>query len=61
MDNFSSEQRTTVMAAVKSEGTELERQFIEPLLERGFGSFEFHADDLPGKPDLFKRSGHCHE
>lgn len=56
MDNLSSEQRTKAMAAVKSEGTKLERQFIEPLLERGFGSFEFHADDLPGKPDLVERN-----
>jgi len=56
MDNLSSEQRSKAMAAVKSEGTKLERQFIEPLLERDFGSFEFHADDLPGRPDLVERN-----
>lgn len=56
MDNLSSEQRSKTMAAVKSEGTKLERQFFEPLLERDFGAFEFHADDLTGKPDLVERS-----
>lgn len=43
------------MAAVKSEGTALERKFIEPLLDRGFGSWDFHASDLKGKPDLVDR------
>lgn len=55
MDNLSPEQRSKTMAAVKSEGTKLERSFFEPLLERNVGSVEFHVEDLPGKPDIVNR------
>jgi len=46
------------MSSVKSEWTKLEYRFIEPLLERNICIFDFHASDLPGKPDIVQWDAH---
>lgn len=55
MDNLTPQQRSKNMAAIKSKGTKIEQLFLSGLVEAGLDSFDFHASDLPGKPDAVHR------
>lgn len=55
MDDRSEEQRSKTMAAVKSSGTTLEKDFIKDLERIGLRSLEYHPDDILGKPDIVYR------
>ena len=52
MDDRSREQRSKTMAAVKSQNTKLEREFLDDLPVKGI---ERHPNDILGTPDLAHR------
>src|SRR5256885_1493935 len=56
-DRISQESRSRVMAAVRSTGTRLEARFADLLEASGLPTFERHARDVYGRPDLVFRSG----
>lgn len=51
-DKITAENRSAVMASVRSTNTKFERDFIEALMARGLGGFETHARGLAGTPDI---------
>ena len=51
MDKFSSEQRSVMMAGIKSKNTRGEIAVRKGLHKLGF-RYQLHRKDLPGKPDL---------
>ncbi len=55
MDDRSPEQRSKTMAAVKSQYTQVEKDFFLELESRGVNNTEQHPLDVIGKPDLVHR------
>jgi len=51
MDRVTPEQRSRMMAAVRSKNTKPERFIRRELHSRGY-RFRLHRPDLPGKPDI---------
>ena len=50
-DQFSPNERSRIMARVKSKNTHPER-VVRSLLHKAGFRFRLHRDDLPGKPDI---------
>lgn len=56
-DRLTKEQRSALMARVRSENTGLEEKVFALLEAHGLGGFERHARELPGTPDaVWRRS-----
>ena len=55
MDDRTADQRSETMAAIKSEGTGLEKKFISALKSSGVSGLEHNPEDVFGKPDLVYR------
>src|SRR5437762_13316198 len=55
MDDRTTQQRSATMAAVKSQNTRLEREFLDEISRDIRRKLNLHPTDLPGRPDFVHR------
>jgi DNA mismatch endonuclease, patch repair protein len=59
-DQFTKQQRSALMAKIKSRNTKFERNFIDLLKQTVFAPFTLHARTIRGSPDIvFERQKVC--
>src|SRR5436189_4325078 len=56
MDDRTPEQRSRTMAAVKSENTKLEKEFLRGIVDDVLREIELYPRDVFGKPDFVHRA-----